>query len=303
MTFPAESTDQRDHPGPGPDPGRPPIAFSTLACPEWSPGEIVDRAATLGYDAIEWRGGPDGHVRTDWPLHRRRELARHAGDRGIRALAVTAYTSFLDADAAARQTSADDLARHLELAADLGAAAVRVFVGVATDRAPMTELVERAVDSVSSVIGAARSTGVTMAIEPHDEFVRSTIVAPILDTIDDPAVGAVWDIANAWSVGESPETGVAILGPRIRYVQVKDGRGQGETWQLTEIGAGEVPLAEALALLARTRRLPPVSFEWERAWHPELPSADRVLGPALGRIRALIDDALRGKAARPGRTG
>jgi sugar phosphate isomerase/epimerase len=207
---------------------------------------------------------------------------------------VTAYTSFLDRDAAARRASADDLARHLELAADIGAAAVRVFVGVATDRAPIAEQLERAVDSVSSVIGAARSTGVSMAIEPHDEFVRSTTVAPILDTIDDPAVGAVWDIANAWSVGESPEAGIAILGPRIQYVQVKDGRGHDESWQLTEIGAGEVPLGEALGLLARTRPLPPISFEWERAWHPELPSADRVLGPALERIRALIDDALRG---------
>jgi sugar phosphate isomerase/epimerase len=291
MTFSAES---RDEPGPDSDPGRPPIAFSTLACPEWSPAEIVDRAAALGYDAIEWRGGPDGHVRTDWPSHQRQELARHAGDRGIRALAVTAYTAFLDPDAAVRRANADDLARHLELAADIGAAAVRVFIGVATDRAPLAELVERAVDSISSVIGAARSSGVNMVIEPHDEFVRSTTVAPILDTIDDPAVGAVWDIANAWSVGESPETGIAILGTRIQYVQVKDGRGQDESWQLTEIGAGEVPLAEALVLLARTRPLPPISFEWERAWHPELPSADRVLGPALGRIRALIADALPG---------
>jgi sugar phosphate isomerase/epimerase len=204
---------------------------------------------------------------------------------------VTAYTSFIGSDEAGRRASADDLARHLELAADLGARAVRVFVGIATDAAPMTELVQRAVGSLSSVVEAARTFGVTIAIEPHDEFVRSIAVGPILDALDGRRVGAVWDIANAWSVGESPETGVAILGPRIEYVQVKDGRGRDEGWRLTAIGAGDVPLGTALALLGRARPLPPISFEWERAWHPELPSAERVLGPALARIRGLIDGA------------
>jgi sugar phosphate isomerase/epimerase len=291
MTFATDLTRPTEVPASRPAPKRPPIAFSTLGCPEWYPDEVIERAAGFGYDAIEWRGGPDGHVRSDWPLERRRALARHAGDRGVRALAVTSYTSFIDPDAASRRASADDLARHLELAADLGADAVRVFVGIATDVALMTELVERAVESLSAVIDAARSTGVAIAIEPHDEFVRSTTVAPILEAIDNPVVGAVWDIANAWAVGEAPGTGVAILGPRIQYVQVKDGRGRDERWQLTEIGAGDVPLVEALGLLALARPLPPISFEWERAWHPELPSADLVLGPALARIRELIDGA------------
>ena len=68
------------------------IAFSTLACPEWDPGQIVDEAASIGYDAIEWRGGPEGHVQPTWSQGQRADLRRHMADRGVRALAVTAYT-------------------------------------------------------------------------------------------------------------------------------------------------------------------------------------------------------------------
>lgn len=266
----------------------PTFAFSTLACPEWSSDRVVERAGTLGFDAIEWRGGPDGHVNPSLTGDGRAALRRRMSDAGVSALAVTAYTTFVRADPADRARQRDDLVAHLDLAADLGASAVRAFVGIVEDDAPADELVRRVVDGLRPAADHAAKVGVAIALEPHDDFVRSERLVPILRALDHPAVGAIWEIGNAWAAGEAPATGGPALAPWIRYVQVKDGLGSGDDWQLTSLGAGEVPLADAIAFLAARGPLPALSIEWERAWHPELDPADVALGPALETLRRMV---------------
>ena len=74
--------------------------------------------------------------------------------------------------------------------------------------------------------------------------------------------------------------------------------GSGATWRLCGLGEGEVPIDDALAALASTcdaRRiaLPPISLEWERAWHDELAPADIVLPVARAWLEAHVDRAVR----------
>jgi sugar phosphate isomerase/epimerase len=108
-------------------------------------------------------------------------------------------------------------------------------------------------------------------------------------------VGVVWDIANAYAAGEPPAEGYAALGPRLAYVQVKDGLGQGAAWRLTALGRGEVPLGEAFALLLGGERpyRGAFSVEWEWAWHPELDPPEAALPAALPVLRALLAQAER----------
>src|SRR3954454_11856179 len=188
---------------------RPLLAFSTLACPEWDAEAVVARAAAFGYDAIEWRGGPEGTVRTAWD-RRRRAALRDAMDRSaLQSVAVTAYTNLISGDVGTRRQSARELVRHAELAADLGAVTVRAFLGVRDDEASRDELASRAVETLESVLDAVAAIGVGIAIEPHDDHVRASDVRPILEALPHAALGVVWDIANAWSAGEAPEAGLA----------------------------------------------------------------------------------------------
>lgn len=282
------------------------LAFSTLACPEWSPEEVIRRAAAMGYAGIEWRGGPDGHARVDWPGPRRVAIRREMADHGVEALAVTSYADFISGDARVRRESVDHLRRHLELAADLSAFYVRAFVGIADDGSPLDALLDRVVAGLNEVVTTARDLGVGIAIEPHDDFATTSSIAPILDRLDGSAVGVVWDIVNAWGAGEAPDVGIATIGDRIRYVQVKDARwvgDAGDVWQLTSIGDGDVPLSSALTSLAARGPLPPLSVEWERAWHPELDPPEIALPRALVALRRLVDDAIAtvdGSATHPG---
>lgn len=262
-----------------------PLAFSTLACPEWDALEVVAKGAAHGYDAIEWRGGPDGTVRTSWADGRRRELRGALLQAGLSSVAVTAYPNLISGDPGEHAASIDGIVEHVELASDLGALAVRVFLGIADDEAPEDELCRRAVAGLEEALERTRGVGVALAIEPHDDHVRAERVRPVLDAVDDPRLGVVWDIANAWSAGEIPAMGLSAYDGRIVWVQVKDGSGRGRDWRLCELGAGEVPLGPALAdlaaaLAARGAPMPPISLEWERAWHPDLASADVALPAA-----------------------
>jgi sugar phosphate isomerase/epimerase len=267
--------------------GRSPLfGFSTLGCPEWDAETVVNRAATFGYGGIEWRGGDAGTVRPTWASARRLALRRALERRHLRSIAITTYSNFITGDEWARKRSIDDVRDHLLLARDLGAASVRVFLGVRDDDVDDDVLAQRAIAGLTALLEAAHRLGVGLAIEPHDDHVRREAILAVLDALPDASIGVVWDIANAWAAGEEPDDGLGAYDGRIDYIQVKDGTGRGSSWRLCRLGAGDVPIARALeAVLWRSRERgeepPPVSVEWEKAWHPELESAEIALPAAL----------------------
>jgi len=261
---------------------RPRLAFSTLACPEWDAATVVRHAAEGGWDGIEWRGGPEGTVRSDWTEERRVGLRSAMDEAGLVSVAVTTYTDLISGDAAVVRTSIADAVAHAELARDLAAPAIRVFLGERDDDAPEETLERRAIDALSELLERVRALDVSVAIEPHDDHVRSERIRPLLEALPDPGLGVVWDIGNAWSVSEDPAVGLAAYDGRIAWVQVKDGTGVAETWRLCDLGDGDVPIDRALSSLHSGSALdggglPTVSLEWERAWDPELAPAEVAL--------------------------
>jgi sugar phosphate isomerase/epimerase len=269
------------------DTGSPLLAFSTLACPEWSALEVIERAAAMGFGGIEWRGGPDGHAGTHMPAADRRAMRAAMDAHGLVAIAVTTYTDLVHPSADVRRASVDDLLGHAEVAAALGAPSVRAFPGERSDDAPEEALLDRLAEGLRSAADGMAGSGVAIAIEPHDAFMASAPIGRLLARLDHPGVGALWDAGNTWSIGETPDEGLSALGPWLRYVQVKDGVGRLPDWRLTLLGEGEVPLGRAVELLAHDHPALPVSIEWERPWHPELPPADVALPQALAHLRRL----------------
>ena len=156
-------------------PAAPLFAFSTLACPEWSPLEVVENAATMGFAGIEWRGGPDGHAGPQLPPADRRAVRAAMDDRGLVAVSVTTYTDFVNPDPAVRAASVEELVEHAEVAATLGAPVLRAFLGERADDAPFEELLDRAQAGLVAAADRLAGSGVSIAIEPHDDFLASGI--------------------------------------------------------------------------------------------------------------------------------
>lgn len=258
-----------------------PLAFSTLACPGWSIETIVEKAAEFEYQGIEWRGGPQGHVRPTMPPADRRILCQVSSDRGLAAIALTTYTSFVSPLAKERQSNIDELRRYADLAAELGAPYIRAFLGELPEGTNLdASIYGRILDGLNTACEYAVSVGVRIAVEPHDTFARSSAVAPVLER-SHPDLRVIWDIGNAFAAGEAPAEGFNFFKDRLAYVQVKDGQRRGSGWQLCSIGRGNVPLGQALQLLLANGYQGAFSVEWEYAWHPELDPPEIALPAAL----------------------
>src|SRR6476661_209737 len=103
------------------------FAFSTLACPEWTPLEVVRRAAEMGFEGIEWRGGPDGHAGPQLSPSARQTVRNAMDDHGLSAVSVTAYTDLVHSERRVRAASIDQLVEEAEVAIALGASCIRAF--------------------------------------------------------------------------------------------------------------------------------------------------------------------------------
>jgi sugar phosphate isomerase/epimerase len=266
-----------------------PLTFSTLACPEWSREEVIEQAKAMGYDGLEWRGGPQGHVPFSMTAEERRELKRQVAEAGLVSLAVTAYSSFVSESASERRANVESLNRSSDLAAEIGATFVRAFLGEVSEGQPVDEALQQTIaDCLTETASYAQSVGVTIAVEPHDSFVRSESVLPILNKAPHPALEVIWDVGNTFGAGEEAEESIALLGRRLAYVQVKDGTGRGNNWTLGPVGQGQVQLKRIIEMLLGAGYKGAFSVEWERAWHPELDPAAVALPEALRVMRGFI---------------
>ncbi len=229
------------------------LAFSNLAAPGWSLERALAAVHEHGYDGIELRlldGEPID------PL-----TLSDAGRSAARAALAAAGVPLVCLDTSIRL--ADDFEEPLQaalaLAGEWGAPVVRVFGG--------TFDVDDVADRIAGVLSDAT---VTVALETHDDASSSVAVARLLDAVDHPCLGALWDLHHPYRVGESPEDVLANLDGRIALVHVKDAVRRGDDWQLVPLGEGEVPVRESLAALGRAGYDGWISVEWEKRWHPEL---------------------------------
>jgi sugar phosphate isomerase/epimerase len=264
------------------------IAFSTLACPEWGIRTIISKAKEFGYGGVEWRGGPQGHVNPQMAPAQIEALCKRMEDDGLVSLAITAYTAFASPDLQIRQSNLDELKSYLDLAAETGAGYVRTFLGELPAGMSRSAAYPFILDCLEEAVEYANSCGVTIAVEPHDDFVLAASIDPLLRQIAHPNLRVIWDFGNAYSAGEEPGSGFDLLKGRIAYVQVKDGRGRGQNWRLCPVGQGEVPLSKITGLLLAAGYEGAFSIEWERAWHPELDPPDVALPAARQTLSKLL---------------
>jgi sugar phosphate isomerase/epimerase len=265
------------------------VTFSTLACPNWTVEEVIARASRFGYDGIEWRGGPQGHVQPSMPAEQIAALQKASADAGILPVAITTYTSFVSPLAKERQANIDELRRYTDLAAELDAPYVRAFLGELPNGVNLdSSIYENISDCLNTSANYAESVGVKVAIEPHDDFVRSSTIVPILNQVQHSALRVIWDLGNTFAAGEEPAQGFELFKDRIAYVQVKDGKRNDTAWQLCPLGQGNVPLEQAFKLLLANDYEGAFSVEWDYDGHPELDPPEVELPAALSKVRALL---------------
>lgn len=258
--------------------------FSSLGCPEKSLDAIVGLAEARGIPCLELRA-VDG--RTDLP----RLFAESPGGwSGVRAMLErhgrtvrVLGTSFKLVGAPAGGW--EELMAFAELAEALDVPWLRVFGGGVWGTELTAEDLDQAAAQWTRWAGErrARDWKVDLLVETHDAFSAS---APCLDLMErvGGGVGLIWDSHHTWRLGgELPAVSWAALGPHVRHVHWKDSLGVASarhpfTYVLP--GAGETPVTEVFRVLAEAGYDGAVSLEWEKLWHPYLPTLEEALDAA-----------------------
>lgn len=252
-------------------PARSPIGFSTLGCPSWGWLKILDFAQQNGFAAVELRG-LQGTM--DLPSHAEfadAEIEQSKRDVASRRLSVSCVSSSanLHDTGTKHEEQMADACRFIDLASKLGAPYVRVFGNKLVE--PRAATIEHIAASLRQLGDYAGPRKVTVLLESHGDFTNSSLLQEILEKATSPHVGLLWDAHNTFVDGkEDPSVTVKALAKYIRHTHLKDSRAVNGEDHYVLTGCGDVPVKRQIELLVKAGYSGYYSFEWEKAWHPDI---------------------------------
>jgi sugar phosphate isomerase/epimerase len=251
--------------------GRLPIGFSTLGCPSWDWMKVLDFAQQNGFASVELRGlsgTMDLPSRPEFADGQLEQSKKEIAARGLRISCVSSSSNMHDTGPEHEKQLAD-ARRFIDLASRLGAPYVRVFGNKLAG--PQAAAVEHIAGSLRELGSYAGPKNVTVILESHGDFTTSSVLQGILERAASPHVALLWDAHNTFVEGkEDPEVTVRQLGKYIRHTHLKDARLAGGQDNYVLTGRGDVPVKRQVELLAASGYAGYYSFEWEKAWHPEI---------------------------------
>ena len=301
-------------------------AFSTLACPDWSWDEIVKNGSAWGYDGVEVRllqRETDLLARPEFAFaqldQRRRELEQHR----FRVAGLASSVRFDSPDPAERQEQIRIGQRYVDLARELGSEFVRVF----GDQLPPADqpenrrcMYQQVADGLLALGDYAADHRIQILLETHGDFVSSQPVAELFEKVSHPWVNVLWDTHHPWRFcGEPVRESFARLQPWIRHTHWKDSVVRPDKSLTAEMqiakaeasrlmaghrdadyvlfGEGEFPARECLHCLLQAGYQGWFSYEWEKAWHPEIAPPEIALPPFPKKLAEFAEAVRAGMAA------
>jgi sugar phosphate isomerase/epimerase len=274
------------------------LAFSTVACPDWTLREVASFAEEAGYLGVELRTFGSGSTQFACDP----ALTDPAKTRGIFAQSGCQFASVATSISYDAPVSPPLLGHILggtplgvrqtawavDLAARLEAPLVRVFAFQVPGRDSRASAIARIVDRLELAVAIARNTGVRLAIENGGSFTTATAISDLLDRVNSPLLGAAYCPAIAQLDGEDPVGAINVLGERLFCVKLKELR-EGAPCAL---GEGSPRTRAFVTALAESGFTGWAVYEYDRAWLPA--AADLDPRPALRTSARTYFDWARG---------
>jgi sugar phosphate isomerase/epimerase len=276
------------------------ISFMTLGCPNWDIDTMCARGQEYGYDGVDFRGYLGQIDVTVLPEFTTRapETRRKFEGAGLAVSGIS--TSIRICEPEALERNLEEARRTIPVAKAFGTANLRVFGGGNLAQLSRQELSKLGCECVARILEIDGARDLCWLFETHDLWVKAQDCRLLLDSILDPAFGALWDMGHAFRVGrEEPVDSFRAIGARVRYVHVKDAAydpasplAMLDGWHYVVPGTGELPLAESISLLQESGYDGWLLFEHEKRWHADLPEPEEIFPRFVDWIRPLIDPSM-----------
>lgn len=267
------------------------LSFSTLAAPDWSFEELTSIAADLGYDGIELRGIADEMSAPRIPQFSEARIDASLKHLRARGLAIPILTAGVYLNANSDPDSARrELRDYILLAERLGTPYVRVMGEPTPDPRAVFDF-DGVAKEYAALCAFAGEHKVRLLIETNGALVRSELAARMMETVDSPAAGILWDMHHTFRYGrETPEETVAALGRYICHTHIKDSV-VGTNGRLTYMlnGYGDVPIEQAVKALQGIGYDGYLSYEWVKRWSRELAEPGVALYSYISAMRDILE--------------
>jgi len=140
---------------------------------------------------------------------------------------------------------------------------------------------------------AARQTrglNVDLMIETHDALADFDQLVAFIELM--PTARILWDTHHTWAKGADLGAVWDRVAKNVVHIHVKDSRIAGNGRREYALpGHGDFPMTDLIPLLQSDEHHIPLSLEWERHWHPELPPLENALAAARSWWRQGVFDA------------
>lgn len=260
----------------------PPLSFSTLGCPDWPFKQIVEFAQKNGYNGLEMRG-----ILRQLDLPKCPEFSSNENISNTKKLMADHQLVFTDlgsssemhhADPVKRKQHLDDAKRFIDLAEALDCPNVRVFPNNLPKTDERAATMDRIISGLSELGAYASKSKVRVLMESHGDGVQVAELKKMMESVNHPQVGMIWDVFNMWSVTKEPPSLVyETLKKYIHHTHIKDAVFENGKEKYVLLGKGESPIFEAIDLLYNGGYPGYYSFEWEKMWHPDIEASDIAL--------------------------
>ena len=272
------------------------LSTTTLGCPQWDLDQIVANCSAFGLQGVDFRGIGDALDVTQLPEFTSGvgETRRKLDDAGLLVSGISSSIRVCVPEQL--DDNLEEARRTIAVAKALSCQQVRVFGGGDSASHSKAALADRGRDTVEKLLELDGARELKWVFETHDEWIKAADCKLLLDRIDDPSFGVLWDMGHTARVGgETPAETYAAVGPRTFYTHVKDAvydvdhpQAMGDGWRYVPPGLGQLPLAEAIALLKENGYEGWIMFEHEKRWHPELEEPEVIFPQFVGWARPLI---------------
>ena len=264
------------------------IVGHTMGTPESTVLEAIDLFAGIGLDGIEIICADDyscgiNLATSSAELNR---IRQRAADAGLVVAGLVPYAKDMNhPDAGAREQAVADLKGAVDIAVALDCRAIRVFGGHEVPPFEQGTALRWLADALREVGEYAQAADVELNIENHMDTMATSaeMTMAIVRAVNLPNVGVLYDQANlAFMNSEVYEMAIALQGPRIQHVHVKDFYWRGTERIAAVLGQGIIPWREIVSDLTDLGYDGVYSLEYERRWFP-----DQLPPPAVGMQQCL----------------
>jgi len=271
------------------------LAFMTLGCPNWDLDTICKRGRDYGYDGVDFRGYLDTLDITLLPMFTTHaaETLQRLNDAGLEVSAISSSITVCVPEK--HKGNLEEARRTIVAAHALHSSNVRIFGGGDLDSHNRQELAAIGRECIEDILALDGALDLHWLFETHDHWVKASDCRLLLDSIPDPAFGAIWDMGHTYRIGgEAPRDTFAALKGRVGYTHIKDAvydptdpKAMEDGWHYVLPGTGELPLAESIGLLKENGYDGWLQFEHEKRWVPNLPEPEEIFPAFVKWVRPL----------------